>query len=307
MAPGRRLAALEPPRGRVRVVLDTDTDNEIDDQWALAYALLSTDRIEVEAIYAAPYHNERSSGPEEGMWKSHAEILRLLPLLGRSHEGLVYPGSTRWLREIAAPVESPAATDLVHRARATRETPLYVVAIGAITNVASALLAAPDLVERIVVVWLGGNPASWHRATEFNVDQDMVASRVLFDCGVPLVHVPCRNVTEHLRTTEAEVERFLKGRSPLGDYLCQQYSAVYEDHFARSRVLWDVGPIAWLVDPGWVETSLIQTPLLTTERTWSHDPHRVLMREALTVNRDAIFNDLFGKIAAHALPPAASR
>ena len=63
----RRLALLEPPAAPVRLVLDTDTANEIDDQFALVYALLSPERITLEAVYAAPFHNERSSGPSDGM------------------------------------------------------------------------------------------------------------------------------------------------------------------------------------------------------------------------------------------------
>lgn len=46
---------LRPPTGPVRCVIDTDTRNEIDDQFALAWALLSGDRLNIEAIYAAPY------------------------------------------------------------------------------------------------------------------------------------------------------------------------------------------------------------------------------------------------------------
>ena len=51
----RRLA---PPVGRPRIVIDTDAANEIDDQFALAWALLSLDRLELEAVYAAPYSFE---------------------------------------------------------------------------------------------------------------------------------------------------------------------------------------------------------------------------------------------------------
>ena len=62
-----RLDRLQPPAGKIRMVLDTDTYNEVDDQFALVYALLSPERIQVEAIYAAPFHNKRSSGPADGM------------------------------------------------------------------------------------------------------------------------------------------------------------------------------------------------------------------------------------------------
>ena len=158
----RRLELLEPPAGHVRMVLDTDTYNEIDDQFALVYALLSPERMTCEAIYAAPFHNQRSSGPEDGMLRSYAEIGRVLERLGRVPDGLVHPGTKAWLPALDQPVRSAATDDLIARARAGGAGPLYVVAIGAITNIASALLAAPDIAERIVVVWLGGQPIGWH-------------------------------------------------------------------------------------------------------------------------------------------------
>jgi inosine-uridine nucleoside N-ribohydrolase len=295
MTTEQRTRMLEPPVGRVRVVLDTDTYNEIDDQFALVHALLSPERLDVEAIYAAPFHNKRSTGPEDGMQRSYDEILRVLQRMGRSGEGLVYRGSTAWLPESGA-VRSPAADDLVARALAPADRPLYVVAIGAITNVVSALIQAPEIVERIVVVWLGGHPTYWYDTTEFNLMQDVRAARLLFDCGVPLVLVPCINVTEHIKTTQAELAQFVKGRGAIGDYLYEIFSAYYADHYARSKELWDLGPIAWLLQPDWAQSALVHSPILTSERTWSHNPHRHLIREVYRVKRDAIFRDLFQKL-----------
>jgi purine nucleosidase len=291
-----RFARLEPPSGPLRMVLDSDTYNEIDDQFALTYALLSPERLLVEAIYAAPFHNERSSGPADGMEKSYDEIIRLLGHLGRQREGFVFKGSTAWLPTADMPVRSAAATDLVARAMDGHADPLYVVAIGAPTNVASALLLQPEISSRIVVVWLGGNAGSWPTADEFNLRQDLFASRVLFDSGVPLVHVPCLPVTDHLCTTEAEIDRYVKGRGSIGEYLAATYSDCYVDHFARSRSIWDVGPIAWLVNPAWAPSALTSSPILTSERTWSHDLGRHLIREVQYVLRDEIFADLFRKL-----------
>jgi purine nucleosidase len=291
-----------PPAGAVRAVIDTDTYNEIDDQFAVVYALLSPERIRVEALYAAPFHNERATGPEDGMLKSYAELQRLLVRLPQHRSTPVHHGSRTWLPAPDRPVPSPAATDLIERAGAADE-PLFVVTIGAPTNVASALLMEPGIADHIAVVWLGGNPRYWHRAVEFNVEQDMHASHVLFDSGVPLIHVPCLNVTEHLRTTQAEIERFVRGSSAIGDYLADIYAGHLSDHFARSKVLWDVGAVAWLVDPAWVPTVAVHSPLLTSEGTWSHDPRRHLIREALSVDRDAVFGDLFRKLASAAAHP----
>jgi purine nucleosidase len=82
-----RLERLAPRSGILTMVLDTDTYNEIDDQFALVHALLSPERLRVEAIYAAPFHNQRSDGPEDGMEKSYEEIGRLLQRMNRSMDG----------------------------------------------------------------------------------------------------------------------------------------------------------------------------------------------------------------------------
>ena len=75
------LQRLEPPTEKVSMVLDTDTYNEIDDQFAVVQAMISPDRLDVQAIHAAPFDNRRSSGAGDGMEKSYEEILRLLTRL----------------------------------------------------------------------------------------------------------------------------------------------------------------------------------------------------------------------------------
>jgi len=296
MTDRERVARLEPPAGgRVRAVLDTDTYNEIDDQFALAYALLSPESFDLEAIYAAPFHNARSSGPEDGMERSYEEILRVLERMNLDRVDHVYRGSTKYLPGPAVPVESDAARNLIERSHA-QEGALYVLTIGAPTNVSSAILIDPGIIERIVVVWLGGQPSNWHTAREFNLQQDPHASRVLFDSGVPLVHIPCTNVAEHLRTTIPELESCLRGTGALGDYLCDIVADYHSDHFAWSKVIWDISTVAYLVNPNWVPNCLVHSPILTDQLTFSSDPNRHIIREATHMNRDAIFRDLFHKV-----------
>ncbi|MBD3291736.1 MAG: nucleoside hydrolase, partial [Armatimonadia bacterium] len=179
-----------------------------------------------------------------------------------------------------------------------RDGLLYVVPIGAITNIASAILTRPEIIDRICVVWLGGQPHSWHSASEFNLKQDLHATRVILDTGVPFMHVPCKNVAEHITTTLPELREHISGHNALGDYLFKVYEDFADDHFARAKVIWDLGPVAWLINASWVPTVLTHTPLLTDMVTWSQNRSRHLMREAIGCNRNAIFADLFRKIAA---------
>ncbi len=297
LSESKRLEMLQPPTGQVRMVLDTDTYNEIDDQFAVVHALLSPEHLNVEALYAAPFHNNRSANAEDGMEKSYDEILRLLDFLNVPAEDFVYRGSRAFLSDKETPVPSDAATDMIERAL-TQDTdePLYVVAVGAITNVASAILIAPEIIERIVVIWLGGNPLYWPHTREFNLAQDIPSAQVVLDCGVPFVWLPARGVVSHLHTTVAEMERYVQGRGRVGDYLVQIFKAYSSDHFAWSKVIWDISATAYLVNPGWVPTEIVHSPILTEAVTWSFDNSRHLMRVATEVNRDAIFRDLFEKL-----------
>jgi purine nucleosidase len=295
-----RLARLEPPAGKVRMVLDTDTFNEIDDQFAVVYALLSPDKLDLEAIYAAPFHNARSNGPGDGMEKSYEEILRLLERLDVSPDGFVFRGSDGFLSDREHPYRSDAALDLVARAMSEDEQPLYVLAIGAITNVASALLIEPRIVERIVVVWLGGQPLHWPHTREFNLGQDVPSAQVVLDSGVPLVQIPCSGVSSHLLTTVAEIERYVEGQGAIGDYLAQIFKAYHADHYAWSKVVWDISGVAWLLDGSWVPTDVVHSPILTDQVTWSVDRGRHWVRFANYVHRDPIFRDLFAKLARKA-------
>ena len=89
------------PADRPRLVVDTDTFNEIDDQFALAHVFLAPDLVNLEAVYAAPFVNERSSSPAEGMRKSLAEIHRVRSAAS-APDLPILEGSTEWLSEAAA-------------------------------------------------------------------------------------------------------------------------------------------------------------------------------------------------------------
>ena len=280
------------------MVLDTDTFNEIDDQFALVYALLSPEAVKVEAVYAAPFANSRAATPGEGMEQSYDEILRLLERMGPAPEGLVHKGVTEYVGDAKEPRRAAAVDDLIARARASDpEDPLYVVAIAAISNVASALLAAPDIADRIVVVWLGGHALHWPHTWEFNLRQDIGGAQVLFDCGVPVVLVPCEGVTTHLASTPAEIERYVEPMGEIGAFLAMRFKEYSDDHLGWSKEIWDMAVIGWLVNPDFAPSVVRSTPILTDNATWSEDASRHQMAYVRHLLRDRIFRDFFIKLA----------
>ncbi len=235
------------------VVLDTDAYNEIDDQFAIAYLLRSKERLNTKAIYAAPFYNTKSSGPEDGMIKSYDEILKVVDLCGEeSLKKSVFKGSVSYLADEKTPVYSEAAIDLSKRAmNYTKENPLYVVGIAAVTNIASAILINPEIVNRIVIVWLGGNARHWEDTNEFNMAQDIAAARIVMGCGARLVQLPCIGVVSHFTISGPEIKYWLENKNPLADYLAKNTLKEVENvpcDVPWTRIIWDVTAVAWLLN-----------------------------------------------------------
>ena len=295
------LGRLQRPEGMIDAVLDTDTFNEIDDQFALSYLIRATERIRVRGLYAAPIFNQHSSGPADGMERSYQEILNLLRLAGRRDlEAVTFRGSERYLPSETEAVDSPAARALVAEAMAhTPEAPLYVVAIGAITNVASAVLLEPAIRERIVIVWLGGHSFEWPNTEEFNMRQDVAAASVVFGCGAAVVQLPCMGVVSSFTTTGPELKEHLAGKNALCDYLvrhtCEEVAA-YNTDGIWSRVIWDVTAVGWLMGGDLMEDRIVPSPIPQYDHHYSHDPSRHPAKYVWYINRDALMRDLITKL-----------
>ena len=254
--------------------------------------------------------------PDIGMERSFREIVTVFDKLGRACTGRVFRGSPGYLRASDAPLRSDAALHLIDTALASPpDDRLYVVAIGCLTNVASALLIAPEIRDRIVVVWTAGYPSHAPQVNDaFNLEQDLIATNVMLDSGVPHVYLPGFHVGAQLRLSLEEVERYVRGRGAIGDYLHHLYTHNplwdlfgIDSFYAHSWVIWDLINIAWLIEPAWVPSELVRSPRLTDDRRWQPGGDaRHLMREAYAVQRDAIFRDLFEKLQAQSSPNAAS-
>jgi purine nucleosidase len=311
---------LQAPSGIVNMVLDTDAANEIDDQFAIAWALRRTDRLKIHGVYATPFSfaHRRALYPQAspdaqpfnppgtGMQRSYEEILKVQSLMGLEGQVPVFRGSAGYLPSLDQPLPSDATAHLIATALAMPPNePLYVVAIGCATNVASALLFEPKIREKIVVVWTSAFPShAPHVNQSFNLEQDVLASQWLYDSGVPLVYLPGYHVGAQLRLSLAEVERYVKPCGAIGSYL----HALFADNplwaitgrpeaASHSWVIWDLINIAWLLEPAWVSSHLVPAPRLGADLRWQVREQAHPMREAFAVQRDAIFNDLFACLA----------
>ena len=300
MTEKQRQKNLSVPRGKIDVVLDTDAYNEIDDQFAIAYLLKSKEKLRVKAISAAPFHNARSTDPGDGMRKSYDEVLKLLSLLGEDVP--VFLGAEQYLADEHTPVLSPAAQTMVELSgHYSPENPLYIVAIGAITNVASALLLCPEMKENVVVVWLGGHAHHFTDTLEFNMKQDFAAARVVMQSGVPFVQLPCMGVVDQFRISGPELRHWFLGKNPLADYLVQNTvneAEAYSQGKAWTRVIWDVTAVAWLLNDEnrFLSYRTVPTVLPAYEGVYEAQAQPIPMTYVYHVWRDALLNDLILKI-----------
>lgn len=284
--------------GVKRMILDTDTYNEIDDQFALSMAMLSPERIDLAAVCAAPFHNDNSSSYADGMEKSYREIGICTKFVNESRGAKIppyYRGSTERMPDEFTPVHSEAA-DAIFRHVMEYDGITYIAAIGAITNVSSAILLHPEIKEKIAVIWLGGG-ARWYSASEFNLNGDVNATNALYRSGVPLLQLPAAGVTSHLIMTTLELEHFLRGNSPLGDYLCDNVAACKPNGaLSWSRVIWDISAVCTVLDPDCIWESIQPRPHVNENLQYEWGAYDGTFEHAEGINRDRAFTLMFRKL-----------
>lgn len=288
---------------RKKVILDTDTYNEIDDQYALAYCYFA-DSIDLLSVNAAPFYNDNSSGFEDGMLKSYDEINRVLGLCDKSFKTPVFKGSATTVKLSGDAVESPAAQNIIDTVKASDE-PVYVLAIGAVTNVASALMTDPSVKDNMCVIWLGANQIGGKISSyktledyrrdnnlyEFNLEQDYAAGQILLNSGVPLLLCPAWCIVSVL-TTDVHWNGMLRGANDICNYL---YEITEERHRSSGggdawvRTIWDIAAPAIIDNPDCAEIEIIPTPVLTDDKIYAYDSTRHKMLYLKKIDRQSVY------------------
>lgn len=297
------LKNLTVPLGVVDAVIDTDAFNEIDDQFAIALMLLSGEKIRTKAIYAAPFINHKSESPADGMEKSYDEIIKLLWLMNMGNmSSNVFKGSRQYLPDEKTPVKSPASENLAELAMKYRpENPLYVISIGAITNVASALLLRPEIAKNIVIVWLGGHSFEFGSCEEFNMYQDIPAARVVLSSDAPVVMLPCNGVVSSFTASGPELEKWLLGTTPIATYLAN--NAIKEaEQYAKgkpwTRAIWDVTAVGWLLNENdkYMLSRICNVRLPKKDGKYESEPLNKKISYVYFIKRDILMCELFKKL-----------
>ncbi len=279
---------------KINVILDTDTYNECDDQFALAYLIKSQDMFNIEAITVAPYfHTKRDVKVIDGQELSYNEILKICNWLNFDTIDKVFKGSMDYIQN-GYDENNDAVNKIIEVALKNDKT--YILGIGAITNIALAIKKEPKIIDRIEIIWLGGNEIEYNDNLEYNFKQDIEAVKIVLDSKVKMTILPCRNVVSDLRIDIAELKSKLDNRKELNRYLIERF---YNDGYhgiQETRVIWDISVIAYMINKNWFETEKISCPNIKEDSSYELTDNRHSITFVTKLDRDRIYEDLFRKL-----------
>lgn len=284
---------------RRRVIINSDVKNEADDQFAIVHALLSP-TLDVRGLIPAHFGTQRTS---DSLKESHDELELLIELLGRE-EVTRADGAPRALPDTSTPVDSPGARLIIEESRRTDAGTLFVAFLGPLTDMASAILLAPDIVAcDLTVIWIGGPPygdvesvGSW---PEYNLKNDVNAANVVFDSGVDLWQVPS-NVYRLINVSYAEMRAKVEPHGHVGRYLVQQvadFNAAFHKVPIESRSLGDSPAVALMLEP-WCASFRRQEPVrFSAEGGYERSSRGKGVRVVESIDTRYLLEDFFAKLA----------
>ena len=264
------------PNFKHHVIFDTDADNEIDDQHALAYLLFNGDVFAVEGVTV-----NATSSPVDGVTYSpvsdhYDEAKRIMQLCTVFDDIPLLTGVQGSFEEIKGQIDQPdfdgheAVDFIIEQALRDRGQELILLPVGKLTNIALALLKEPSIAENIRIVWLGSN---YPKPGEHNQDWDIPSMNFILDTDVPFEMVTVRygdqSGTEAVKVTQAQILHRMPGKGPVinepitgrhggefnnwGDYSANLFEMYNMYGQPLSRSLYDQAAVAIVKDPGWAE------------------------------------------------------
>ena len=279
---------------KINVILDTDAYNEYDDQFALTYMIKSQDIFNIEAITIAPFsHITKNVTSKESQDLSYNEVLKICKWLKFDTENKIFKGATNYLQNNYNE-DNDAVNKIIEIALKNKKT--YIMAIGAITNIALAIKKEPKIIDNIEVVWLRGHSLNQNNNLEFNFKQDMEAVKIVFSSKVKLTIVPCKNVASNLRTSIYELNHYLKNKNELYNYLIEKF---YDDGYhgqQESGIIWDISVIAYFINKNWFSVSNISCPLINKDTSYKQTKEKHLITIVNYLDANKIFDDLFKRL-----------
>lgn len=229
-----------PEKYAKEVIICSDAHNEADDQFAIVHHLL-TPCENVLGIVAGHYEymtrtvtaQARQTGMAADELEKHLRDYQFAPLHGSVDLSLgeirklldlldledvpALRGMADPLQEGEMPPRSEGTDFIIQSARAARNGKLYLCCLGSLTDAAAALQQAPDIADRIVVIWIGGG-AYPQGGEEFNLMQDVAAANAVFQSQAEIWQIP-KNAYTQVVVPFSELVARVKPLGELGNYL----------------------------------------------------------------------------------------
>lgn len=282
-----------PDDKKIRVIIDTDAACEADDPFAIAQALMIQKFI-VKGIFATHFASVGS------MKKSYDEIQKILSLMNKTAP--VFEGEDGALRDVRTRELSPAAQFLIREAMCEDEHPLYVLCLGAITNVARAVLECPHIKHKMKIIWIGGQEIGNDdkNIREFNSGNDIDAANFIIGCGADLTLVP-NNAYGSVRISLAEIQRRIYPLGKIGKYLFENMVSYNLQPWAKwtpgeSWTLGDNPAIGIAMDENIAAYQYTQAPIFNPDTTWRFAEGRPIIRVCTKVDARFILEDLISRL-----------
>ncbi len=287
-----------PEEKIVRVIVDTDAKNEADDQFAIVQALLSP-KFENVGFVAAHYGVKRHL---DSMERSYKELETIFDKMGFEKDGMIYRGATGPLPDKVTPVKSQGAELIIREAMKDDDRPLFVLFLGAITDLASAYLMEPRIAGRLTAIWIGGGRYP-EGGAEFNLGNDINAANVVFESRIDLWQVP-KNVYEMMAISLAEIEYKISECGEIGDYLLKQLDEHAHEEGPRKSafrtgetwVLGDNPAVGLVLYEHRFLFDYVQAPLITQDMNYVHTGLNRPIRVYKAIDSRLILDDLFAKL-----------
>lgn len=293
-ATARIVPSIPPPGVQIPVLIDSDAKNEVDDQWAISLAMLHPERFRIVGFVGATFGWDHQ--PPEYLRRvaaSAAELNLLQELAGAPGRWPVHCGSPP-MPSMDTWVDSAGVDFIIAQARLhIPQNPLWVISLGACTNIVSACLKAPDISERIVSFWhcRSGWP---NKCDNFNARGDINAARRLFASNQPLVIFDTgTGLTISMQESEAKA----KPHGRLGEYL-HEYRKTNPRWSSDGKAMFDLGDTAALLDPGIATWEVVDCPSVGEDLAYDFTATNGKALRCSAIDRDATYKQIFDALAA---------
>ena len=247
------------------IILDSDTGNEVDDYYALARAFIEPS-WEIICLNATQWQGSHWSVPNS-MENSHRLNQVLINEMGlniNTRRG----GVDRMFDWGDMAQHSAAAYEIIKQVNnLSKDDKLTVIALGALTNIASAIYIEPAIASKIKLYWIGTTYDFENgilKRQDFNCMMDQQALEIVLMSDAEM-HVMPLNVAVKMEFSYRETQEKLPKEVRVSTLLLERWHQ-HLDGGRKKRIIWDLALIQSILYPEWTTKELIVTSKDNGER-----------------------------------------